>query len=310
MDPGDLDPRMILTSSRSNVRTLSFTLKQGSRRKALNTQTTTRNMGLKRLVLFNSSPISKILVVLILTLSLSFHQVQGQFTCNQPGYNEIIPWRSQPTNRTVSWRLDQVCSGTIQCYGPTSQSAGGDQPLDAQLCPVQLQAGDSLYLLHPPVGSPYTTTVVNVSESAFYSCPSRAYPPDQILQNSNLSQSLQIPQRFLTPGILYLAQHPDGAFSNCNYGLRIKILIKDQFCRQSPNAQLCSGRGVCGSKFLTETYRCYCYQDYRNAYCTEYDACASGPCQNGARCVDGDQGLLGTDFLCICAEGFTGMLSL
>lgn len=241
---------------------------------------------------------------IFIALSLMIRGCHGQFRCNQPGHNEVIKWREEAQNLTLPWRLDQVCSGTLQCYGFRPET--GDVSQDVQLCPAQMQYGDALYILPPPANSPYTTTVVNVSESEFYSCPSKLYPSDQILQNSDSSRWLRIPERFLQPGVLYLAQHPDGAFSNCNFGLRVRILIKPMHCRASPIGTICSGRGECASKLFEESYRCYCFENYRGAYCDEYDACAMDPCKNGANCVDGDKGLIGSDFLCVCTEGFTG----
>ena len=242
------------------------------------------------------------LIAIILTFTLAAQEVKGQWRCRQPAETEFIRWRSDPGNLTVEWRLDQACSGVLACYGFNKDRGG--LALTVQLCPAEMQAGDALFLKAPPEGSPYIRTAVNVSESEWYTCPRKPYAEDQILENQ--SGLLQVPLRFLRPGVLYLAQHPDGAFSNCNFGLRVKILIKEMKCRASPGAELCSGRGVCGSTFLQEVYRCYCYTDYRGSYCSEYDACAQSPCKNDARCIDGLEGLNASNFLCICRQGFTG----
>ena len=54
--------------------------------------------------------------------------------------------------------------------------------------------------------------------------------------------------------------------------------------------------------FSTRDYHCYCEDGFTGEHCqTDWDECWSGPCQNGATCVDQI-----ADFNCTCPSGLSG----
>ncbi len=59
---------------------------------------------------------------------------------------------------------------------------------------------------------------------------------------------------------------------------------------------------TCCSLFSTRDYHCYCEDGFTGDHCqTDWDECWSGPCLNGATCVDQI-----ADFNCTCPSGFSG----
>ena len=54
--------------------------------------------------------------------------------------------------------------------------------------------------------------------------------------------------------------------------------------------------------FRTRDYHCYCEDGFTGDHCqTDWDECWSGPCLNGASCIDQI-----ADFNCTCPSGFSG----
>jgi len=72
-----------------------------------------------------------------------------------PGREETRTWVTSPTVVRVPWRIDAVCTNSVECFG---REGYGDS---FQLCPVYIQLGDSinmtlpmlsLYELSPAIG--------------------------------------------------------------------------------------------------------------------------------------------------------------
>ncbi len=195
------------------------------------------------------------------------------FQCRQPPKVEVALWRDFSVNHVVEWRIERVCSSNQECYGFMED---GLMALMVQLCPIQIQFGDTVTLSPPPAGSPYSMKAANVSYEHWLRCPPRNYPTDQRLYDKNSTGlPYEIPGRFLHPGTTYIAELENGPFSRCFYGLRVVVQIKDMDCPLGINgtaffnssmlpdsAVPCSGRGVCGSTLLDDNYHCICRQPY------------------------------------------------
>ena len=141
-------------------------------------------------------------------------------------------------------------------------------------------------------------------------CPKRDHPEDQKLFGGDYAQqTIEIPPTFLVPGIVYIAQHPNGFLSDCRtVGLRVAITVKPNVCASSDSGsheEDCLGHGECVSTLLEEKYSCQC-EGYTGKYCEEYDACYHKPCKNNGSCEDVIEGQIGTSFTCNCTEGFSG----
>ena len=244
----------------------------------------------------------------------------AEFSCNQPDKNTVTRWHEMTSYAIIDWRIDRVCSTYTECFG---YQPNGDVEQHVQLCPVQVQVGDQLFIRPAPSGSPYSTKPVNVTLDEWIYCPNRDYPAkQQIFSSVNSSQLIPVSPHFLRPGVVYIAEAPNGVFSNCRYGLRVAVTVKPRNCVTEDRlvdrlvdtfdnlSVLCSDHGVCGVTLLQSTYRCLCDKSYRGNYCGEYDACIGDPCQNKATCHDVNEGVVGQNYTCNCADGFTGKVML
>ena len=250
-----------------------------------------------------------LLSVILVLLGWGLVVTDAQLSCSQPSQDEVIRWRDAPKNFTVDWRLVRVCSTYKECYG---FQPNGDIAEDVQLCPLEIQLGDNVFILPPPNGSLFSLRPANVSYSNWLNCPPESLPRDQWLFGGDfVEDNLTIPSAFLeNPGKVYIAELPNGFFSNCKYGLRVVITVKDTNCRNpsepSSRTAFCSSHGECGTKVLDKNFHCFCDSLYYGQYCEEFDACQLGPCENGATCIDKLQGLNGRGYVCECPEEYTG----
>ena len=239
---------------------------------------------------------------------------QADFTCSQPNRGELIHYQNEPRNITIHWRIESVCSTYVQCFG---FQPNGDVNEHVQLCPVEIQPNDRVFIVPPPEDSPYAMKPINVSYEEFLSCPGADTPMGQRLYSENSTADIiEIPREWLVAGsTIYIAQLQNGAFSNCDIGLRVQILIKEVNCPTTetlPNNgdistgdEVCSGNGVCATEILSPFYSCYCNESFSGSDCSIRNACASSPCAEGATCLAEDA----TDsFECLCPDFKTGPL--
>ena len=254
----------------------------------------------------SSSQQVPVLFWLLVFLSLSI--CQGQITCHHEHVTEPAHWRNGSKFFVVPWLIEKVCSSHEECYGIPSGTNEKDHLFDqVQLCPVEVQTGDQVTLITPAEESFFTLKPVNVSADIWETCPSSSYPSEQILYNSsNLNANISLPERFLLPGVVYIAQIRNGFISDCELGLRVQILVKDNLCYESENGSFCSGHGDCVSHIKEPHYTCLCETSFTGMYCDEYNACITAPCKNGGTCVDHNEGIFGTNFSCQCSEESAG----
>ena len=74
------------------------------------------------------------------------------------------------------------------------------------------------------------------------------------------------------------------------------------YCNWNPNP--CQNSGTCSSSGRDD-YTCSCSDSWRGRLCDETWYCQSGPCYNGAECVESDDE---NEFSCECVYGTTGTL--
>ena len=245
-------------------------------------------------------------LLLLLHLLRELCTVLSQIQCSQPSPGEVVRWHGQPANHSRTWRLELVCSSFKECLGYTSN---GDYAFLVQLCPLEIQQGDRVFIHRPPENILYPMRPALVSEQQWSSCQMlENIPSNQTLFSSNSSSITEIPQELLQPGNVYIAEIPNGFFSNnCLFGLRLNITVKTSNCRNSDaNGTLCSGHGVCSSQLMSESFICRCDSGYLGNFCGEYDGCVSDPCVNGGTCIDVIQGLGGHNFTCQCPPPLLG----
>lgn len=218
---------------------------------------------------------------------------------HKPNHDKQL-WRDEPKNVFVSWTFDDVCSSTKECHG-----FEGPQ-LIPQLCPVQMQENDNLFLRSPQ--NLFVMNPVNISHDDFKSCSVLTYPQSRELFTEPTNQIHLVPEDFLTLGDHFFAQVPNGSFSKCEFGLRLNVVVKGSNCRNLTDldTSLCSNKGVCNTHWFDPEFRCNCEPFFTGAFCGEFDACAEKPCLNDALCTDVPAGLINEDYFCDCPANFSG----
>ena len=249
--------------------------------------------------LTKSIPINHLLLLLLLICITP--PTFGNISCNQTGKDEVVRWRTEPKDFYVTWELAQVCSSSIECFGFENGY------LDVQLCPLYIQEGDRVFLEPSLTPQFYKLKPTIVTIEDWLDCPSNSSDADSIQElytGEGSDEIIEIPSQYLSAGTTYLAQSPNGVFSNCQFGLRLVIKIKPYACTENQ----CNGHGQCATTIEDDAYDfCDCDKDYGLVEdCSEFDACSLEPCANGGICLDVTEGLEGTSYECQCGEGFSG----
>ncbi|XP_044277379.1 protein eyes shut homolog [Varanus komodoensis] len=238
--------------------------------------------------------------------------VDGQTLCKRYVTSE---WQMQPTVHVVKWSLTQnICSNFYtDCWNIDSERARNDGEHTAlnnpQICPLQLQLGDTVFISSEPSFQSHGMNLANVSLEEFLRCPQQKdILPKQLLFDCRLSGMHQIDPRWLAAGTHYFAEIPDRGPFLCHLGLRLNITVKPHLCQQSASAPFCSGHGRCVSHLWDATYTCHCNQPYSGHFCQEFDMCSTKPCDNNASCIDKrEKGeTAGDSYECICSPLFSG----
>ncbi|XP_062981541.1 protein eyes shut homolog [Elgaria multicarinata webbii] len=238
--------------------------------------------------------------------------VNGQTFCRR---NVTSEWQTQPTVHVVKWSLTQnICSNFYtDCWIIDSEcERNGVENIILsipQICPVQLQLGDAVFISSEPSFQSHGMNLANVSLEEFVRCPKQAdVPQKQLIFDCRLRGMHQIDPQWLGIGTHYFAEVPSRGPLLCNLGLRLNVTVKPHLCQQSPSAPFCSGHGKCLSHVWDEAYTCHCNQPYSGQFCQEFDACSTNPCDNNASCIDkrkkGEHG--GDTYECICSPLFAG----
>ncbi|XP_034966490.2 protein eyes shut homolog [Zootoca vivipara] len=234
--------------------------------------------------------------------------VDGQTVCKRSSTSE---WKLQPTVHIVKWSLTQnICSNFYtDCWHIDVNVVEHSALSHPQLCPLQLQLGDALFVSSEPSFQSHGMNLANVSLEEFIRCPQQTDIPQlQMVFGCRLSGMHQIDPQWLGVGTHYFTEVPNRGPLLCNLGLRLNVTVKPHLCQQSRSAPFCSGRGRCLSHIWEEAYNCHCNQLYSGQFCQEFDVCSSKPCYNNASCIrKGEKGELDTEsYECICPPLFAG----
>lgn len=237
------------------------------------------------------------------------HGIRCQSVCPR---QQSSTWRSSPNTTLVSWTLvGNICSSVAECWG--LQPTAAEEPIGAglfdfpQICPLQLQHGDSLLMSTDDTLRSYGVRLLNVSRTEFQSCSAAATAG--LLFPHNVNDSEPVGETWLTPGHHYfIGAHGGDTAQLCKLGLRLNVTVKAQLCRASPLLRLCSGNGVCQSRTADTVYRCQCRHQHLGTFCEKSDPCLDNPCENKGVCLS--HGATGPDnatYICLCPPYFTGM---
>ncbi|KAM6086450.1 protein eyes shut homolog [Theristicus caerulescens] len=246
--------------------------------------------------------------VLMLVCFLQLCVVNGQVICERQMTAE---WRVEPKPSVIKWTpRENVCSDFYtECWNMNksiTEEISEEQNLSIpQICPLQLQLGDSLFISSEPSFQSYGMNLVNVSKEEFINCPKAVFLQEQLIFVCQIRGLHQVDPNWLGVGTHYFAElHKRGPLL-CNMGLRVNITVKQQFCQQSPNAPLCSGHGKCLSHVWEKAYNCHCFSRYSGRFCQDFDMCSTKPCHNNASCTKKSE-LSGDSYECTCPPKFSG----
>ncbi|KAK2544844.1 Eys [Columba livia] len=220
-------------------------------------------------------------------------------------------WRVEPKPTVIKWTLrENICSDFYtECWNVNKTITGGiseeQNLIIPQICPLQLQLGDSLFISSEPSFQSYGMNLVNISREEFINCPKTDVLQEQMIFVCQIRGLHQVDPNWLGVGTHYFAElHKRGPLL-CNMGLRLNITVKQQFCQQSPNAPLCSGHGKCLSHVWEKAYNCHCFSQYSGRFCQKFDMCSTKPCHNNASCTEKSE-LSGDSYECTCPPQFSG----
>ncbi|XP_007434835.1 protein eyes shut homolog [Python bivittatus] len=238
--------------------------------------------------------------------------VDSQTFCNRFLVSE---WKTHPTGHTVKWSLSQnICSSFYtDCWNIDSyhESSTADKVALSlpQICPLQLQLGDMLFVSSETSFQSHGMNLANVSLEEFIRCPQPTdFPPHQLIFDYGLSGMHQIDPKWLGIGTHYFAEVPIQGPLLCHFGLRLNVTVKPHICQEFSNSPFCSGHGKCLSHIWDEAYNCHCSQHYSGQFCQEIDKCSSKPCYNHGICINTKNQREDDDnsYECICPPSFAG----
>ncbi|GAB1605379.1 delta and Notch-like epidermal growth factor-related receptor, partial [Argonauta hians] len=147
--------------------------------------------------------------------------------------------------------------------------------------------------------SRYVIHFYHVTDEGFLTC--NTSEGDLIKLNKTKNDAV-VPDTLLNLGANYFIATSNSPSVNCKYGLRLKIMVKDQTCEVADSHEICSSNGNCVSNSTQLSYKCQCCPGYEGNYCESYNPCHSNPCQNYATCIPQPH----NNVMCSCAQGFTG----
>ncbi|XP_074845235.1 protein eyes shut homolog [Carettochelys insculpta] len=240
---------------------------------------------------------------------LQTYMANGQKICER---QKDVEWHAQPKHHIVKWSLmNKICSHFYtDCWNINAndeRNISEHQALNVpQICPLQLQLGDSLFISSEDSFQPHGVYLGNISLEEFIRCPTKGFLQEQLIFHCRSRGMQQVDPQWLGVGTHYFAEVYTKGPLLCNLGLRLNVTVKPQFCQQSSNAPFCSRHGRCLSHVWEEAYKCHCSQQYSGQFCEEFDACSSTPCHNNATCIDIREGPVGDSYECACPSQFAG----
>lgn len=250
------------------------------------------------------------LVIIVFLLSCVIDgTVYGQITCRRATSRE---WHTQPKNISVRWTLmENTCSSLTQCWNKQTETNGYLWTTGLyhfpQLCPLELQLGDVMFVSADRMLEQYGIHLISVSKEEFEKCLILEPRKEQLVFANSINGTLQVESKWLVSGMNYFVVVHRGSSHLCRLGLRIALLVKPQHCQSSPLLRLCSGKGECKTTVKDDSFSCQCHKHYSGRYCENVDGCYEQPCLNGGTCVNKRTAY--TDlppYECLCLTPFTG----
>lgn len=242
----------------------------------------------------------------IIAVFVAAHSIQCQTVCNRQA---SIEWHPKKHTIQMNWTLiGNICRSRLECWG----SLGGDELSEQlfnfpQICPLQLQHGDTLLMSADETLRSYGIRILNVSKGTFEGCATDEEFKNQFLFSRIINNHEQVDAKWIAPGHhFFIALHEDD-LQLCKFGLRLNVTVKSHLCQASPFLRLCSGNGVCQTDFWRSAYHCRCHHGFSGRFCEKFDACMDNPCINKGICLsNGSTETNNRTYKCLCPPQFTG----
>ncbi|XP_051945836.1 protein eyes shut homolog [Xyrauchen texanus] len=235
--------------------------------------------------------------------------VYGQVACRRSMSHE---WHTQARNINVRWTLMQnSCRSLTQCWTRQMEADRHSWTTEyhfPQLCPLDLQLGDVMFVSTDRTLEQYGVYLIKVSKEEFDNCLIVEPQKEQLVFANSINGTVQVEPKWLMSKINYFTVVHRGSSQLCRLGLRIAVLVKAQHCKSSPLLRLCSGNGECRTTFKDDAYSCHCHKRFSGHYCENFDGCYDQPCLNGGTCLSKRTAY--TDlppYECLCHAPFTGV---
>ncbi|XP_049592179.1 protein eyes shut homolog [Syngnathus scovelli] len=221
--------------------------------------------------------------------------------------NFALEWHQDQIIIQMNWTLmENMCGSIKECWGSGRDDLNVPVNLP-QICPLQLQLGDKLLLVPDETLMSYGVRLLNVSKDNFESCSTNGLARDQLIFPQHINRSEEVDSKWLELGHRYFIGLHDDDTQLCKHGLRLNVLVKTQLCQASPLLPLCSGKGICQTDNLEDTYSCRCHRHYSGRFCEKFDPCLDNPCKNKGVCLsNGSAELNHRMYKCLCPPHFTG----
>lgn len=256
----------------------------------------------------NLTTAEKTNVLRLLILLISHFIVSSQLICRRPRNHN---WHPQPRNFTLRLsRMGNTCRSVNQCWNGVLESAQkpwiNQTYIFPQLCPIEIQLRDTLFVFMDPILEHYGINLIHVSKEDFDHCFIEHVQKQDVFA-SCMNGSMPLASKWLSAGVHYFAATHKGSSHICQLGLRFIVLVKEQHCQSAPHLHPCSGKGVCRAKIGQLVYACQCHDPFSGPYCEALDMCSEGPCLNGGTCVSNLSAQPSeASYQCLCPSVFTG----
>lgn len=244
----------------------------------------------------------------LIVVFLAVNTIHCQTVCSG---QSSLEWHPQQRVIQMNWTLiTNICSSASECWGFHGGQDSTGPPFNLpQMCPLQLQHGDTLLMSTDETLKSYGIRLLNVSKENFENCSTNREFRDQYLFPHDVKESEHVETKWLVPGHHYFIALHDGDPLLCKLGLRLNVSVKVQLCQASPELQLCSGKGVCQTGPWGSAYHCRCHHRYSGMFCEKSDPCLDNPCENKGVCLsNGSTAPNHRIYKCLCPPHFTGNL--
>ncbi|XP_075793739.1 delta and Notch-like epidermal growth factor-related receptor isoform X2 [Pelodiscus sinensis] len=211
-------------------------------------------------------------------------------------------WQPKAGQKVVDLKWDEIeITPDVACGNASSNNSAG-----GRLISFEVPQNTSIKIRQDAIAS--LILLWKVTTAGFKQCSLIDGRSVTLLQALG---GLVLSEEMLALGNNYFIGFVNDSATKCIVALRLTVVVKVSTClpvgSHSDDFQ-CLGKGKCITKPSEATFFCDCEDQYMGAFCEEFNACQSRPCQNNGTCTDVTQKHDGKNFTCTCPNGYTGEL--